>query len=81
MQPCSTPAKVPPYPSLVVAYLRERYGYQVDLSKKDRKLGLPVLPVLPNEITVKELIANGGSFGRLAPLRENNSTGPRLSGP
>jgi murein DD-endopeptidase MepM/ murein hydrolase activator NlpD len=74
VQLCATPAKAPPYPSLLVAYLRERYGYQVDLSQRDPKLGVAVLPKLPNEITGDELRATGYAIGKLAPLVSQSAT-------
>ncbi|WP_456720541.1 MULTISPECIES: M23 family metallopeptidase [unclassified Bradyrhizobium] len=43
---CMAREKAPPFPSLIVAYLRERYGRQTDLGKLDKETGLPLLPVL-----------------------------------
>ncbi|APG12023.1 hypothetical protein BKD09_27170 [Bradyrhizobium japonicum] len=45
---CMAREKAPPFASLIVAYLRERYGRQVDLGKLDKETGLPLLPELPD---------------------------------
>jgi murein DD-endopeptidase MepM/ murein hydrolase activator NlpD len=44
---CSAREKAPAFPSLIVAYLAERYGERVDLTRIDGLTGLPSLPRLP----------------------------------
>jgi predicted nucleotidyltransferase len=49
---CMAREKAPPFSSLIVAYLRERYGRQVDLGNIDKETGLPMLPVLSDHEAV-----------------------------
>ena len=49
---CMAREKAPPFSSLIVAYLRERYGRQVDLGSVDKETGLPLLPVLTDHEVV-----------------------------
>jgi hypothetical protein len=44
---CTAREKAPPFPTLLVSYMAERYGETVDLSKIDALTGLPTLPPLP----------------------------------
>jgi murein DD-endopeptidase MepM/ murein hydrolase activator NlpD len=45
---CTAREKAPPYPSLVVAYLRERYGIVVPLAGKDNDTGRQSLSEMPS---------------------------------
>jgi hypothetical protein len=52
---CTAREKAPAFATLITAYLAERYGEKVDLSKIDALTGLPTLPFLPaHELEAKE---------------------------
>jgi murein DD-endopeptidase MepM/ murein hydrolase activator NlpD len=52
---CTAREKAPAFATLIVAYLAERYGEKVDLSKIDALTGLPTLPFLAaHELEAKE---------------------------